>query len=256
MKGSKILFEGLFCFLFVNIQASHCPGESEVVSGCTRFGRLALGLRSRPFACSLASWFFGRGLRHCVFCRKALTAGWWMTNEVAFSGAAKLRLSRGRLELGTLAGGRLARRPGPPAGPGAAVSRWNHAFASLAVGHGPPVVVGSGGLAGFLLPAFLHGLSALPVAPGAAGHRCGAVLPVPEGGTTHPQKNPSARGGGPDQKGKSRLPSSEIPRSRHQAWARTPLCRLRSEEKWSLPPTGCVTFGRLLNMSGPQFLHL
>ena len=226
MKGSKILFEGLFCFLFVNIQASHCPGESEVVSGCTRFGRLALGLRSRPFACSLASWLFGRGLRHCVFCRKALTAGWWMTNEVAFSGAAKLRLSRGRLELGALAGGRLARRPGPPAGPGAAVSRWNHAFASLAVGHGPPVVVGSGGLAGFLLPAFLHGLSALPVAPGAAGHRCGAVLPVPEGGTTHPQKNPSARGGGPDQKGKSPLPSSEIPRSRHQAWAKTPPCQL------------------------------
>ena len=45
-KGSKILFEGLFCFLFVNIQASRCPGEREVVFGCTGFGRLALGLCS------------------------------------------------------------------------------------------------------------------------------------------------------------------------------------------------------------------
>lgn len=43
MKGSKILFEGLFCFLFVNIQASCCLGEREVVSGCTRLGRLAWG---------------------------------------------------------------------------------------------------------------------------------------------------------------------------------------------------------------------
>lgn len=149
-----------------------------------------------------------------------------MTDEAAFSGAAKLRLSRGRLELGALAGGPLVRRPVPPAGPRAAVSRWNHAFASLAVGHGPPVVVGSGGLAGFLLPALLHGLSALPVAPGAAGHRGGAVMPVPEGGTTRPQKNPSARGGGPDGKGKSLLPSSEILRSGHQAWARTLPCQL------------------------------
>lgn len=110
MKGSKILFEDLFCFLFVNIQASCCLGEREVVSSCTRLGRLALGLRAHPSACLLASRFCGRGLRHGVFCRKALTAGWWMTNQAAFSGAAKLRLSRGRLELGALAGGSPARR--------------------------------------------------------------------------------------------------------------------------------------------------
>ena len=191
---------------------------------------LALGLHARPSACLLASRFFGRGLRHGVFCRKALTAGWWMTNEVAFSGAAKLRLSRGRLERGALAGGSPARRPRatvPLAGPGAALSRWNHAFASLAVGHGPPVMVGSGGLAGFLLPAFLHRLSALPVAPGAAGHRRGAVVPVPEAGTTQPQKNPSAGGEGPDRKGKGLLLSSEVPRRGHQAWARTPPCQLQ-----------------------------
>lgn len=46
-----------------------------------------------------------------MFCRKALTAGWWMTNEAAFSGATKLRLLRGRLELGAPAGGSPARRP-------------------------------------------------------------------------------------------------------------------------------------------------
>lgn len=35
-----------------------------------------------------------------------------------------------------------------------------------------------------------------------------------------------------------------------------PRASLRSEEKWSLPSTGCVTFGKLFNTSGPQFLHL
>lgn len=65
-------------------------------------------------------------------------------------------------------------------------SGWNHAFASFAVSHGSPVVVGSCGLVGFLLPAFLGSLTALPVAPGAAGHCSRAVMPVPEGGTTHP----------------------------------------------------------------------
>ena len=38
LKGSKILFEGLFCFLFVNIQASGCLGEREVVFDGTRLG--------------------------------------------------------------------------------------------------------------------------------------------------------------------------------------------------------------------------
>lgn len=61
---------------------------------------------------------------------------------------------------------------GGPAGPGTMASGRNHAFASFAVGHGSPVVVGSGGLVGLLLPAFLCCLTALPVAPWAAGHCC------------------------------------------------------------------------------------
>lgn len=52
-------------------------------------------------------------------------------------------------------------------------------------------------------------------------------MPVPEAGTTHPQKNPSAGGEGPDGKGKGLLLSSEVPRRGHQAWARTPPCQLQ-----------------------------
>lgn len=102
--------------------------------------------------------------------------GWLVDNEAAFSGAAKLRLLRGRVELGS-----LARRPRALetawhrcllAGPGVAASGGNHAFISFAVGHGSPVVIGSCRLVRFLLPAFLGGLTVLPVAPGAAGHSC------------------------------------------------------------------------------------
>lgn len=106
-----------------------------------------------------------------------------------------------------------------PSGPAVAASGWNHAFISFAVGHGPPVVIGSCGLVNFLLPAFLGCLTALPVATGTASHCHRAVMPVPKGRTTHPQENPSARTGSDR---KSPQPSSKIPGRGHTAWARTP----------------------------------
>lgn len=53
--------------------------------------------------------------------------GWLVDDEAAFSGAAKLRLLRGGVELGALAGGQLVRRPKAmvtqPSRSGAAASR-------------------------------------------------------------------------------------------------------------------------------------
>lgn len=159
---------------------------------------LALGLSVPiPVACSLvpgvpppwAKALFSQEGAH----------GWLVDDKAAFSGAAKLRLLRGGVELGP---GRRPTGEGTqgygnsawqvwccclPAGPNMMASGWNHAFASFAVSHGSPVVVGSCCLAGFLLPAFLGCLTALAVAPGAAGHCRQAVMPVPEGGTTHPR---------------------------------------------------------------------
>lgn len=62
------------------------------------------------FACSLAPGvlpLWDKAL--CVLQEGA--HGWLVDDEAAFSGAAKLRLLRGGVELGALAGGQLVRRP-------------------------------------------------------------------------------------------------------------------------------------------------
>lgn len=97
--------------------------------------------------------FLHQGIRHFVFDKKVLMAGW----QVRY-------------------GGGLEGLPHP----GIFVSSgWDHAFASLPVSHGSTVVVGSGCLFGFFLPALLGGFSGLSVAPGTACHCCRILRPVP-----------------------------------------------------------------------------
>lgn len=171
LKGSNALFYSqAFC---LDTQVSCRPEKREAVSACKRFWASPWG--SVPPLCPLlarAPLLWDKAL--CVLQEGA--HGWLVDDEAAFSGAAKLRRLRGRGELGS-----LARRPRALetawhrcllAGPGVAASGGNHAFISFAVGHGSPVVIGSCRLVRFLLPAFLGGLTVLPVAPGAAGHSC------------------------------------------------------------------------------------
>lgn len=174
LKGSNALFAGLFCLEYTGFLPSREKGGGVLLQEVLV---LALGLCPSllPAAGPGAPLLWAKAL--CVLQEGA--HGWLVDNEAAFSGAAKLRLLRGRVGLGS-----LARRPRAMetawrawhrcllAGTGMAASGGNHAFISFAVGHGSPVVIGSCRLVRFLLPAFLGCLTVLPVAPGAAGHSC------------------------------------------------------------------------------------
>lgn len=105
------------------------------------------------------------------------------------------------------------------------LSRWNHAFASLAVGHGPPVVVGSGGLAAsfFLRSCTVSRSARGPGLPATAVELSCRYL---RGNNPAPRKNPSARGGGPDRKGRATCLPPRSSGSGHRKQARTPPCQL------------------------------
>lgn len=65
-----------------------------MVSCCTRFGGLALGLCPGPFCLLAGPWalpLWNKAL--CILQEGG--PGWLVDNEAAFSGAAKLRLVRG-----------------------------------------------------------------------------------------------------------------------------------------------------------------
>lgn len=164
-KGQKLYLQACVVSEYTGFLPSRGTDRSGI--RCTRSGELVLGLCPLPFPTSAAGKRFLTGLWAPLLRVKALCVivesapRWLMGNKVAFSGAAKLRLLRGQVEVGA---------PKRPAGEEA--SGRNHAFASLAVSHGSPIVVGSCCFVGFLLPAFLCCLPALSMAPGAACHCC------------------------------------------------------------------------------------
>lgn len=91
LKGSKTLFAGLF--FFWNIQVSCCPRKEGSGVLLHRFAGLALALCPHPFHLLTGpgvSPLWDKAL--CVLQEGA--HGWLVDNEVAFSGAAKLRLLR------------------------------------------------------------------------------------------------------------------------------------------------------------------
>lgn len=109
LKGSKNLFAGL-SFLFLNIHVSCRPGKQgssvllhELVGAC--LGALSLSLLPACWPQGFLLWV----KTLCVL--QEGVHGWLVDNEVAFSGAAKLRLLRDRVELRALAVGQLVRRP-------------------------------------------------------------------------------------------------------------------------------------------------
>lgn len=65
-------------FLFLNIQVFLPSREKgKWCLAAQGLGVLPGGSVSVPSACSLAPGFLHCGIRHCVFYKKALPAGWW-----------------------------------------------------------------------------------------------------------------------------------------------------------------------------------
>lgn len=77
LKGSNALFYSqAFC---LDTQVSCRPEKREAVSACKRFWASHWG--SVPPLCPLLARLPCCGIRHCVFCKRVLTAGWWTTRR-------------------------------------------------------------------------------------------------------------------------------------------------------------------------------
>lgn len=111
-------------FLFLNIEVSSHPGQKG--SGVLLHEVWGASLGAPSLSLSPACWprgFLCCTIRHCVVCRRR--SRWLVDNAAAFSGAAKLRLLRGDVELAAdqLVGGPKA--VGTQSGrSGVAASRW------------------------------------------------------------------------------------------------------------------------------------
>lgn len=96
-KGSNALFYSQAFFVW-NTQVSCRPEEREAVSGCKRLWASPWGCPSLLPARAQAPLLWDKAL--CVLQEGAHG---WLVDLAAFSGAAKLRRLRGRVELGSLA---------------------------------------------------------------------------------------------------------------------------------------------------------
>ena len=78
LERVKTLFAGLFLwfFLFLNTQVSCRPGRKGRGVRLHEVWGLALGLQPRPLHLRAGRSVPLLWIRHCVFCRMALTAGW------------------------------------------------------------------------------------------------------------------------------------------------------------------------------------
>lgn len=80
-KGQKLYSQAFFCLLLLNTQVSCRPGKKgSGVLLCEVWGA-GLGLSVPIFHLLTGPRFLRCGIRHCVFYKKALAAGWWMTRR-------------------------------------------------------------------------------------------------------------------------------------------------------------------------------